>query len=627
MSFFIYVDETGVDTSQFHLLYLFLRILGVGEDKTISVLTTLKSAAVAYLEIERRQMTAKVTKENPFFNFDRSTLDTEFELNQKSFALTINAVSMLASKRPTFFQDSATCLARRTMDPPTVGDESSLAPSAIIAIQAQLKASCLTLLRNDMSITSRGSDILHKALSSEKYGMKIQADKAKFEAERNLKLKLGGRKARQEAAGFYQWESGDIGGVDGITDASYKRRMKGDTALERMRAAKRQRGLGNGIQLPTSTVDACELILINLKHLPTSRATATSGERKAPAKKLTSEHRPKREVDLDYFVDAIMTNGASLESDETRWYGRDGGMAWKMDIAAVVSDDEESDSNDSGNLKETSSAPVTFTLDIKTMEAAKISMQSGEKERTDESKLYSEQCRAASSDAFARIIQGSGSDRDNKISEFRNQIAARLAFTLKGVQPMGEFKDKHDITMEHLSVKAKKLKEKSEEKGKEISRLMSFAEEFPLVSSSIAFDIETQSRRQSTSDADGRMPNDTGTTLANRLINEAYLDNRNSSNEKEGNRLYDNTLELYVSTVTQTGEKTDEKPLDSERKKLAAVAASSLPQHLAIAPHVTQTSLELTCAMCDVESITRKASEAATKVTNQNLATSAAYNG
>ena len=153
--------------------------------------------------------------------------------------------------------------------------------------------------------------------------------------------------------------------------------------------------------------------------------------------------------------------------------------------------------------------------------------ESGEKERTDESKLYSEQCRAASSDAFARIFQGSGSDRDNKISEVRNQIAARLAFTLKGgVQPMGEFKDKHDITMEHISVKAKKLKEKSEEKGKEISRLMSFAEEFPLVSSSIAFDIETQSRRQSTSDADGRMPNDTGTTFVNRLINEEYLDNR-----------------------------------------------------------------------------------------------------
>ena len=153
--------------------------------------------------------------------------------------------------------------------------------------------------------------------------------------------------------------------------------------------------------------------------------------------------------------------------------------------------------------------------------------ESGEKERTDESKLYSEQCRAASSDAFARIFQGSGSDRDNKISEVRNQIAARLAFTLKGgVQPMGEFKDKHDITMEHISVKAKKLKEKSEEKGKEISRLMSSAEESPLVSSSIAFDIDTQSRRQGTSDADDRMPNDTGTTFVNRLINEEYLDNR-----------------------------------------------------------------------------------------------------
>ena len=589
---------------------------------------------MAYLELDK-QMTVNVTDEDPFFTFDRSTLDLDFQLNQKSYALVINAVAMLASKRPTFFQDSASCLARRIMDPPTPcgtgkkegnGINTSLTPAAVMAIQSQLKASCLTLLRNYMSMTFReSSKILHKALSSEKIGMKIQADKAHFEADRNWKLMTGSRKARQEAAGFYQWES-TTGGADEITDASNKRRMKGDTALERMREAKRQRGLGNGIQLPNSMVDACELILVNLKHLPTSRAIATTGERQAPTKQIISEHKPKREVDLEYFVDAIMTNGASLESDETRWYGRDGGVAWKMSGAAIVSDDEESDSNDtgSGNSK---SVPITFTLDTKTTEAAKISMQPDERKQTDESILYTEQCRAASSDAFARIVKGSGSDRDQEISKFRNQIAARLAFTLKGVQPVGEFKDKHDITVEHLSARLKEMKKNSDGDKNKISRLISFSEKYPLVSSSFAFDLEAQARRQGNTDVGVKVSVDAGTTLANRLINEAYLEKQDSSGKREESSIYDETLGLYVSTAVDAGQKADEKPLDLERKKMATMAAMSLAQHLAIAPNITKTSLELTSTMCDVETITRKAHEAATKATNQNLATSAAYNG
>jgi len=42
----------------------------------------------------------------------------DFGLSQKSYSLSTNAMQMLATKRPIFFKDSSTCLARRTMDPP-----------------------------------------------------------------------------------------------------------------------------------------------------------------------------------------------------------------------------------------------------------------------------------------------------------------------------------------------------------------------------------------------------------------------------------------------------------------------------------------------------------------------------
>ena len=58
------------------------------------------------------------------------------------------------------------------------------------------------------------------------------------------------------------------GGTNDTTGS--KRKRAGENKLEQMRAAKAARGLGNGIQLPKSMTEACDLILLNLSNLPSS---------------------------------------------------------------------------------------------------------------------------------------------------------------------------------------------------------------------------------------------------------------------------------------------------------------------------------------------------------------------
>ena len=76
--------------------------------------------------------------------------------------------------------------------------------------------------------------------------MELQADKALKMANQANQLKTMGRAARNQAKMFYEWDSSEI------DRRSTKRQKETDDALAKMRAAKRQRGLGGGIQLPPS---------------------------------------------------------------------------------------------------------------------------------------------------------------------------------------------------------------------------------------------------------------------------------------------------------------------------------------------------------------------------------------
>jgi symplekin len=590
----------------------------------------LRPAALSYLEIES-MLEKQTTAETPFPTLDRTDIETDFNLNQKSYALTINAVSMLATNRPTFFGDSASCLARRAIDLPTM-ESSTLSKAATMAVKSHLRASCLTLLRNALSVTSGASDILHKALSSDICGMKIQADKALRMATQAADLIKGGRAARNRAAVFYQWE-GDAAAAGGAANdmgalsLGSKRKRAGENKLEKMRAAKSARGLGNGIQLPKNMPDACDLILLNLGNIPSSRAAATVGDKKS---KVQHEKR-SRPFTLDYFVDAIMTNGDSLASDENRWYGRDGGDAWVMDISALVSEDEAEDDEDEAmdgqkSEKKKSSVPVTFTLDMKTANAASAAKKG---ETNDDVTLFQEQCQVAAADAFERILKRSRNVRDQSVADFGNQIAAKMAWSLKSVKPLRGLKEAGEVASAGIATIARINGEKDATDETTVEHVKSFAKNFPLVSSCIQFDIETNAQANDTLTNESSVLKPSS-SLTQRILNEAFLlqdeSNPSSKSEKDDN-LYENTLDLYIATVLQACEKADEKPMDNNRKKIASTAASSLSKELSQLPSINEHSLELASQLCDIDGITKKAIEASRKASNKTVATAAAANG
>lgn len=484
--------------------------------------------------------------------------------------------------------------------------------------------------------------------------MKLQADKALRMAKQAASLKTAGRAARNRAAVFYQWEGGAAaaagGGAGGeVEDVGTKRKRAGEDKLEQMRAAKAARGLGNGIQLPKHMPDACELILLNLGNLPSSRAAATVGDKKSMAKVKVQNEKRSRPFTFDYFVDAIMTNGDSLASDENRWYGRDGGDAWVMDISALVSEDEGDEDDDDedevmeearhrGKKKKTS-VPVTFTLDMKTSNAARANAQTkdgdvGENNVVnDDVKLFQEQCQCAAADAFERILKRSRSVRDPAVADFGNQIAAKMAWSLTTVKPMRGLKDAGDIASAAISTIAKKDTETNTKDDSTVEHVKSFAAKFPLVSSCIQFDVETNAAK-----ANDNLTNELNTvgpetSLTQRLLNEAFLlqdespaSSEESSTEKKDNH-YENTLDLYIAAVLQACENADAKPMDNNRKKVASSAASSLSKELSQLPSINEHSLELASLLCDIDGITKKAVEASRKASNKSVATAAATNG
>jgi symplekin len=229
------------------------------------LLSIVKLAALAFLEIESSLYDEEGNKNDHVMK----SLELDFSLAQKSYTVAINGISAVAMNRPGCLKFAAITLARRTMDPPTAGapttaqrsDEvaiGNLTRAGVIAVTSQLMASCLTLLRNPLSANVKDvHEWLHRALVYS--DMTIQADKAFAMAKQQAALRTAGRAARNRAALFYEWDQSEA-------DKQSKRQRETDDALAKLRAAKVARGLGNGIQLPTNMVDACELVLLNIKH-------------------------------------------------------------------------------------------------------------------------------------------------------------------------------------------------------------------------------------------------------------------------------------------------------------------------------------------------------------------------
>ena len=142
-----------------------------GGSPSEQVVSILKPAALAFLELESTlgDSTVKV-------DIDYSRFEFDFRLNQKSYALAVNAMSALGLNRPSFFREVALCLARRTVRPPAEEEGTLLTAIGRKAVSSQLRAACLTLLRNMLSVSTNSSEVLQEALKE--VDMEVQASKA-----------------------------------------------------------------------------------------------------------------------------------------------------------------------------------------------------------------------------------------------------------------------------------------------------------------------------------------------------------------------------------------------------------------------------------------------------------------
>ena len=565
------------------------------------VVSILKPAALAFLELEAGL--PKGDDDNALeIQIDRPNLEFDFLLSSKSYALTINGVAAIAINRPVFFKEGATCLVRRAVDPP-VSDETGstgMPKNAVLAIQAHIKASCLTLLRNALSVQTQSADLLYRCLA-EKCDMQIQADKALKMAQQTNALKTAGRAARNRANMFYEWDT------SADSERTTKRQRETDDALAKMRAARASRGLGHGIQLPTSMVDSIELILANLKHLATKRPTgASSSSSGASSSKRNKSAVP---ISLDFVVDAIITNGASLAQEEGRWYSRDGGNAWKTRPDGVY---------------ELSSKLLMAASAASDDEKPKAKKSKQEATKKDQHAMYQSQCQTAAAEAVGRIVANGMASRNGPLTNLANRVAARLAWTLQKVPPPAQLKPAQDMALDTIQSAKKRLRDQGDESSSTTISMDQLAADFPLVTSCLALEATST---LNTGVVEGR----DASSLSNAVLNEAYIqdcrydrDGGEEKKEEEYSSKYKASLDVYAGSVLHSSERANDKAIDNDRKRVATALASKMQTEFGILPLMTSSALKLVSAMCDLDDIAKKASEAARKQSQQSIATSAA---
>ncbi|GKY96677.1 hypothetical protein MPSEU_000627300 [Mayamaea pseudoterrestris] len=524
------------------------------------VVSILKPAALAYLEIEsnlpRLDDDVNVLLD---YKLDTSSLEFDVRLQQKSHVLAINALSTLATNRPVFFKEAAVCLARRNVFPPV--EDGTFNRSAVLVVTQALKASCLTLLRNSMSVTTNCFDCLRETLR--RVNMETQAIKALSMAKQANALKTAGRAARNRANIYYEWDVDETG-------RQSKRQRETDDALAQMRAAKAARGLGHGIHLPTNMTEAIELVLLNLENLATT----------APVK---SNKEPDRVVPftLEFLVDAILTNGASLSQEEGKWYERNGGTAFAVDVRA----DE------------------TVTV------GSQLCRVLSDTENKVDHELFQKQCNLASANASSRIMANSSNFRSKGLVDISHRISARLAFTLRGVQP-DEYQQASILLAKDSIDDVQKLLGENE-----ANACREFLDTYPLAAAGLA---KSATPLPSSHETTGNFDS----SLALRLLNEALVITWTDTN-KANLSLYDTALLLYIASTIAVGRLAKDKPSDLSRRGAASRSVVEFYQNLNKLPSLTKSSLLLVGALCDIDALTNKTAEALKK-SQESVASSAA---
>jgi len=230
--------------------------------------------------------------------------------------------------------------------------------------------------------------------------------------------------------------------------------------------------------------------------------------------------------------------------------------------------------------------------------------------------LFLDQCKGAASDAVSRILTASSNSRSKSLTNLGNQLAARLAFTLEGVQPGSQYKMSHTMAKESVAACGKKLP-----KEDSLESLERFVDAYPLAASSLAL---TATAKADTEETDKAVEVSPSLTVLNEAMMQASYADGDDSTRTDQSQLYDQSLEVFVASAVHAGDLANEKPSDTDRKKAALRAAVSLRKDIPSLPRLTPNSLIMISAMCDVEDITKKAAEASRKTSQESIAASAA---
>jgi len=398
-------------------------LLGGGGSDADKVISILKPAALAYLDVESNLPSGE-DESALEYSLDRSKIVYDYELTPKSYFVAINSLSTIALHRPSYFRYGCICLSRRAAQPP--GESLLLPRAAVVALTAQLKSTCLTLLRNPMSVTQKTSSLLRGVLL--KYDMKGQAVKALEVAEKENRMKTAGRAERQRANMFYEWDA---------TEASSRGSSRMDDDLKKMKAAKKARGLGHGIHLPFNMTEAIELILINLDNFPSE------------CPKDATEAKPA--TTFESVVDSIMTYGESLIQNEDLWYERYGGSACKVNLAAKVQ--------------------FSFDQRLFVKEDETTAQNRG---------IFKDQSQTAASQSFDRILSISPAVSDGDSKRLSSVLSAQLAFSTGGIKAQGNCEAYYTFANEVV-----KTGEWTEDEAKLLNVLL---ETYPLAAACLAVD-------------------------------------------------------------------------------------------------------------------------------------------
>ncbi|GMI10637.1 hypothetical protein TrLO_g13807 [Triparma laevis f. longispina] len=536
------------------------------------------------------------TAKNSFLLAEQEDSPPEFawQLRMKSYAMAINAFAIAGSTRITHFSAAAQTLARLTKNPPSGSPTGLNSKAGVQSTVAAIKASTLKLLRNPLSVASGSDEELKNALVY--VNMESQAVKAQKVADKENKLKSANRRTRQEANTFYEWEAADTS----------KRQQEEKDAINKIRDKKIARGLGNGIQQPTSISDMADLILKNIKHLPSNppASTAAGG---------SSNSDPKN---LQFVVEMIQSQGASLEKNVSNWYENAGGVSWDMSID----------------------------------ENGETSFEISEKTPTQSSDAFAHQCEVAAADAFSRLVssgRGNSTVRGESIANFdfteegrrkallntptpansgsvgaqggslggswgehmqgvRDSIASRLAWTLN-VQPRGELA----LASALLDKSLESLPNEGADNIQRHSKLNALREKYPLVPAVLNRDFVN-------GNASSRGPKTSEPNLASRTLYEAYVSDLDK--DSADNNTYDSAVDAltlsmaHIHTVASLKQTDKQLSLPQEylRRNAAKDAVSTTARTLSIVPKSTQQTIENMTLVGDIREVGQSTGRAST---------------